>query len=127
MLWSRMLPEIYHFAALDHYPNILVLHAGGNDMAVRASRDIIRDIKIYLLHLWSACPTMIVVVWSDIVARKVWRQARSVDRVNKARVKINKEVGCFVKKNGGVVVQHRDFEESPGEFLWGDGIHSHAI
>lgn len=88
-LWCRMLPEIHHFEALDRYPNILVLHAGGKDMAVRASRNIIRDIKTNLLRLWSACPSMIV-VWSDIVPRKVWRQAWSVDCVNKARVKVNK-------------------------------------
>lgn len=95
-------------------------------MAVRASREVIRDIKTDLLRLWSACPGLIV-VWSDMVARKVWRQARSVDRVNKARIKVNKEVGRFVKRNGGIVVRHREFEEGSANFLRGDGVHLHAV
>lgn len=50
-----------------------------------------------------------------------------MDRINKARVKVNKEVGRFVRRNGGVVVRHRDFEDYPDEFLWGDGSHLNAI
>lgn len=87
-------------------------------MALRPSREWIRDIKNDLLRLWSVCSNVIV-VWSDIVARKVWRQARSVVRVDKAWVKVNKEVGHFIKRNGEVVVCHREFEENPDEFLRG--------
>lgn len=78
ILWSRVLPEIHQYASLDLYLNILVLY---NDMALRASRDIIRDIKLDLLRLWLAC-SGIAVVWSDIAAQKVWREARSVDCIN---------------------------------------------
>lgn len=126
MRWGRVLPEIHRYAMLDRHPDILLLHVGGNDMACRPTRNIIQDIKTDLLRLWSACPQLIV-VWSDLVAQRGWRQARSVERVNKARVKVNKEVGHFVKWNGGVVVRHCDFEECPDEFLWGDGVHLNNI
>lgn len=122
MLWSRVLPELRFYASFDRYPDLLVLHAGGNDMSVRASRDVIRDIKQDLLCLWSLCPKLIV-IWSDIVARRTWREARSVERVNKARVKVNQEVGRFVKRNGGIVVRHKELEGSEMEFVDNDGVH----
>lgn len=37
------------------------------------------------------CPDLLV-VWSDIVAKRAWRAARSVERVNKARAKVNNTV-----------------------------------
>lgn len=122
MLWSRVLAEIRFHALCDRGPDIVLLHVGGNDMALRPSREIIRDIKSDILCLLTMYPDLII-VWSDIVARNKWRHARSVQRVNKARVKVNKEVGRFVKKNGGVAVRHRDLEGASGEFLDGDGVH----
>lgn len=44
-------------------------------------------------------------------------QKRSVERVNKARAKVNKEVGRFVRQNGGIVVRHRELEGASNEFL----------
>lgn len=63
-------------------------------------------------------------VWLDIVARRVWRAARLVDMVNKARAK---EVGRFVKRNGGIVVRHRDLEGASSDFLRDDGVYLNAI
>lgn len=68
------------------------------------ARHLIRDIKMDLICLWSLCPDLIM-VWSDIVARRVWREARSVDSVNRARAKVNKEVGIFVKHHRGIEVR----------------------
>lgn len=97
MLWHRVL----FFARFDCFPDVLLLHVGGNDMA-SWPRELIRDIKSDLLFLWSMCPD-ILVVWSDMVAWKVWRGARSVERVNRAQGWVNKEVGWFVKRNGMVL------------------------
>lgn len=80
---------------MDRPPGILVLHASGNDLGVRSSRHLIRGVKFDLLHLQVAFPHP-VVVWSDIVGHTTWRFARSVDKLNRARVKINKEIGKFI-------------------------------
>lgn len=42
-----------------------------------------------------AFPDMLV-VWSDIIAQTTWHLARSKERLNKARRKVNSEVGRFV-------------------------------
>lgn len=122
MVWSRVLSEFQFHARCDRAPDVLLLHVGGNDMALRPSRHLIRDIKMDLICLWSMYPDLII-VWSDIVARRVWREARSVDCINRARAKVNKEVGSFVKRQGGIVVRHRELEKPSEDFLSIDGIH----
>lgn len=56
MRWSKVLSEIRFYAVNDRYPNILLLHVGGNDMALRPSRDVIRDIVgcfVFVVHVAS--------------------------------------------------------------------------
>lgn len=50
---------------------MLVVHPGGIDLGVHPSCEIIRDVKLDLLHL-GATFSGIIVVWSDIVMHKVW-------------------------------------------------------
>ncbi|XP_069832586.1 uncharacterized protein [Dendropsophus ebraccatus] len=126
LLWGRVLPELEYFASMDRYPDILVLHVGGNDFGVRRSRDIIRDIKLDLLRLWVMAPETLV-VWSDVVAWRTWRFARSVEWINRARAKLNKEVGRFVRRNGGIVVRHRDLEGASPELMDSDGVHLNDV
>lgn len=92
MLWSRVLPEIHKYAHLDRALGVLVLHVGGNDLGIRSMRYLIRDIKFDVLRIRTDFPHTFV-VWSDRVGRTAWRWARSVDKVSKARIKVNKEVG----------------------------------
>lgn len=68
-----------------------------------------------------------VLVWSNIVARRVWRQARSPQGINKARAKLDKVVGRFFFSNGGVVVHHRDLEVVDDGLLRPDGVHLNAM
>ncbi|XP_044124486.1 uncharacterized protein LOC122919488 [Bufo gargarizans] len=126
LLWGRVLPEFHANVALDRVPDVVVLHVGGNDLGVRRSRDVIRDIKLDVLRLLAEFPDLIV-VWSDVVARRSWRFARSVDRINKARAKLNKEVGRFVRRQGGLVVRHQELEAASAQFLRADGVHLNEL
>ncbi|XP_040183677.1 uncharacterized protein LOC120916805 [Rana temporaria] len=126
MMWGRVLPEVLKFTRLDRAPDILLLHVGGNDMGSRSMHQLIRDIKCDFLRLRSLFPGM-VIIWSEMVGRSNWRWAWSVDKVNKARVKVNKEVGRFVVRNGGLVVRHRELEEETWRFLRSDGVHLNPI
>ncbi|XP_040210271.1 U3 small nucleolar RNA-associated protein 25-like [Rana temporaria] len=40
MLWSRVVPEVHKFARLDRPPDVLLIHAGGNDLGVRSMLDV---------------------------------------------------------------------------------------
>lgn len=65
-------------------------------------------------------------VWSDILGRTSWRFARSVDALNRARVKVNKEVGKLAR-NVGFVAQHRKLEVDTWRYLRGNGVHLNAV
>lgn len=124
--WGRLLSHIQFYASLDRPPDILVLHAGGNDLGCKTTRELLRDIKLDCLRLWDAYPG-IILVWSDIVARRVYRHARSPRGINKARAKLNRAVGKFIARNGGIVVRHKDLEEVDEDLMWEDGIHLNHI
>lgn len=126
MMWGRVLPEFHYYARIDKPPDVLVLHVGGNDLGVRAARDLVRDVKFDILRLVRDFPGC-VIVWSDIVARKFWRLARSVDRLNKARIRLNREVGKFVARLGGIVVRHRELEDQSVRYWRDDGVHLNAV
>lgn len=69
--------EIQYYVGLDKAPDVLVLNASGNELGVQSSRELMRDIKKDLLTLWASYPGNII-VWSEMVALRVWRQARSL-------------------------------------------------
>lgn len=126
MMWNRVVPKVHRFARWERAPDIMVIHAWGNDLGVRRSRELIRDIRFDFLRL--RCDFLgTILIWSEIVARTVWREARSVDRINKARVKVNKEVGRFFVRNNGLVIRHQELEAETWRFLRGDGVHLNAV
>ncbi|XP_056392599.1 uncharacterized protein LOC130285272 [Hyla sarda] len=126
LLWGGVLPFLQKYVELDRAPDVLVLHVGGNDLGGRTARSLMRDIKLDLLRIWSSFPG-IFIIWSDIVARLKWRRARSVASLNRARAKVNRVVGRFVARNGGLAVRHRELEVASSEFLGPDGVHLNPI
>ncbi|XP_040184087.1 uncharacterized protein LOC120917109 [Rana temporaria] len=126
MLWSRVLPEVNHYSRLDRPPDVLILHVGGNDLGIRASRELSRDIKFDFLRLRITFPDT-VVVWSDIVARTSWNLAMSAAKLNKAKIKVNKEVAKMFVSNGGLAIRHGDMEKQPQLFLREDGVHLNSV
>ncbi|CAJ0919313.1 unnamed protein product [Ranitomeya imitator] len=126
MTWSQFLPDFHRFVRWDQVPQILVIHLGGNDLGKRPCRELIKDIKFDVLRLWAMFPKVLV-VWSDIVPRKIWRGARSPEGVNRARIKVNKAVSRFMARNGAVVVRHINLESGTGGYWRLEGVHLNAV
>ncbi|CAN2390856.1 hypothetical protein PRIEUP_LOCUS893, partial [Pristimantis euphronides] len=122
MRWGRILGEVQMFVSLDGKPDIIVLHAGGNDIGKRPCRELARDIKYDILRLWKLYPGM-VMVWSEIVKRKKWRNARSMEKLDEARIKMNRLVSAFVVRNGGIAIRHRELEAASANYWRHDGVH----
>lgn len=40
---------------------------------------------------------------------------------------MNKKVGRFIVRNGGLVIRHLDLETDTWQFLRGDGVHLNAV
>ena len=64
-----------------------------------------------------------VIVWSDMVSRTSWRLARSWGGINRARRQVNRDVGRFMGKNGGLVIRHMKLEEETWRYLRRDRVH----
>lgn len=126
MLWGRLLPEVQKYALREGPPDVLVLHVGGNDLGIRSMVDITRDIKGDLWHLIELFPKTIF-IWSDMVARTSWRMARSVEGVNRARKKINREVSKFMVRNGALAIRHPELEFETWRYLRPDGVHLNDV
>lgn len=126
MLWGRLVQEVQRYANREGPPDVLVIHVGGNDLGIRSMIDITRDIKFDVWRLGKEFPKMII-VWSDMVARMCWRMARSVEGVNRARKKINREVSKFVVSCGGLAIRHMELEFETWRYLRRDGVHLNEV
>lgn len=49
-------------------------------------------------------------MWSDIITRRSWLWARSVDKISIVCIKVTKEAVRFDVHHGGVSVRHHDLE-----------------
>ncbi|OCT77888.1 hypothetical protein XELAEV_18028985mg, partial [Xenopus laevis] len=67
-------------------PDVLVLHAGGNDVGKIPMRDLIGRMKQDLVRIRARAPRLMV-IWSQIVPRLVWRGARKLKEVHRTREK----------------------------------------
>ncbi|KAM9325630.1 uncharacterized protein PAF06_001776 isoform 1-T1 [Gastrophryne carolinensis] len=121
MCWEALREHTLRVAARTRPPGVLVLHAGGNDLGRVPMRRLIKSMTRDLLFFLGFFPG-VVLVWSHIVPRFVWRHARDSLALEKVRVKVNKAMARFVRLNGGLSVRHVDVEGMRG-FFRSDGVH----
>uniref|UniRef100_A0ABM5FLU4 1-alkyl-2-acetylglycerophosphocholine esterase n=1 Tax=Pogona vitticeps TaxID=103695 RepID=A0ABM5FLU4_9SAUR len=103
-------------------PDILVIHLGGNDLAQHPGKALVLDILRDLRWLQSRYPVMRI-VWSTIVPRLVWKDARVALEVNMARRNVNREVCRALCKGLGSVIGHHRIRFDRPELFRRDGIH----
>ncbi|XP_053575543.1 uncharacterized protein LOC128664760 [Bombina bombina] len=85
--WDQLLKKIVDYARLFRPPAILIVHAGGNDLGFLSQKDLLDRIKRDLVRLRELFPDM-VIVWSDIEPRSVWRAAWDVKKLEASRKKV---------------------------------------
>ncbi|XP_041435901.1 uncharacterized protein LOC121399387 isoform X1 [Xenopus laevis] len=123
--WSGVWPALLRLAKAGSRPDILVIHAGGNDLGLVAQRELVAMMKRDVDRIRSMFPG-IILVWSEMIPRSVWRYARDLQAIERSRGKVNKLLSIFIRKSGGVVVRHRDLEAKLVGYLNNfdtDGVH----
>ncbi|KAL7992135.1 hypothetical protein Chor_016391 [Crotalus horridus] len=116
MMWDQLVPTLLHTRRRLTDPDILVIHLGGNDLGITSNADVINRMKKDFGHLKQIFKNSIL-VWSNIIPRKVWNQEIPHKVMEKSRRRINQEIGYFVQYIGGTVIQHDLLvPESPGLF-----------
>ncbi|XP_068104583.1 uncharacterized protein [Hyperolius riggenbachi] len=122
LIWDSVQPTAVRYSCQERRPDVLVLHAGGGDLGAVHMKALMANIKFDMVRLRSLFPG-VVIVWSEIVKRHSWRDVRSVKGIDRARIKINRDVSKFVKSRGWVVVRHRDLEDDSADLFEEDGVH----
>ncbi|XP_075704639.1 uncharacterized protein LOC142710253 isoform X1 [Rhinoderma darwinii] len=119
--WLQILPEVVAISGLVAWPTVLVVHAGGNDLCHTRLDQLLALIKSdterFALFFHN-----VILVWSEIFPRVIWRGARNAAAVERSRRLLNIRVSRLVRSRGGVVVRHRRLE-GDNQSLLSDGVH----
>lgn len=81
-----------------HDPTIIVMHLGGNNIAVEKIAKVMRRVEQNVKHIQRLCPEAML-VWSDILPRSSWRGKREEANksMNQNRRRINRHGRQMVK------------------------------
>ncbi|XP_077148516.1 uncharacterized protein LOC143809306 isoform X1 [Ranitomeya variabilis] len=126
LTWDSVTPTVTRYSCLDRPPDILVIHAGGDDLYSGVSiMDLIGNIKFDIFKLKSLFPG-VEIVWSQIVKRYKCPQAKNHKPFKFACKKINKQLTNYQrckKTKWAVVVRHMDLEGDVAHLFEKDGAH----
>ncbi|CAJ0958425.1 unnamed protein product [Ranitomeya imitator] len=122
LTWSQVLPEVVRIARVASSPTVVVIHAGGNDLASFPLAELLTLMRADLDKLPGFFPVMRL-VWSEMIPRLVWRGARELSAMERSRRTLNQRISHFIRFKNGVVVRHHRLEGDNSGFLLPDGVH----
>lgn len=78
-------------------PHVLLIHLGGNDLGLLKGKALVLQAREDLCVIQRRLPGM-TIVWSAMVPRRAWRNARHLGAVEKVRKKVNREFQVCLEK-----------------------------
>ncbi|XP_025756656.1 uncharacterized protein LOC112843101 [Oreochromis niloticus] len=108
MRWSGVLPRFYEELSTQSPPDILVIHAGGNDLGLFSADELSSVIEKELMQLHTEFPSM-TIAYSSINERQVWRH-ENPDEINEDRKIVNASIRKAVDRFDGVVIENPPFK-----------------
>ncbi|XP_035003151.2 uncharacterized protein LOC118101452 [Hippoglossus stenolepis] len=119
--WSGVLPRFYSELSTQSPPDILVVHAGGNDLGLVPAKKLGVEITRGLMQLHKDCPSMRI-LFSCINERQAWRYGEP-RVINGDRRTVNQLMTRAVHHFGGEVVQHPLLRFFKKKLYLPDGVH----
>ncbi|XP_050964015.1 uncharacterized protein LOC127164237 isoform X3 [Labeo rohita] len=117
MRWSQLLDVVLSTGVR---PDVLVIHAGGNDLGLLRSVDLLSSMKEDISAIQKI--TKATVIFSGITERCVWQWGEG-PKMNKARKFINSAMAKYMADTGGVFIDNKEITQKRGELFRQDGIH----
>ncbi|AWP10131.1 Hypothetical protein SMAX5B_014575 [Scophthalmus maximus] len=102
--WSGVLPLFYGALSTRSPPDILVVHAGGNDLGLVQAETLAAEMNRDLVQLHRDFPSMRI-SFSSINERQVWRYGQP-GQINTDRLTVTYLITKAVDHFGGEVIQH---------------------
>lgn len=123
--WSDFRRSVQSQVLLSPSPSVIVLHLGGNDLHELSICKIKRCMTAEVKYLREAFPGA-VIIWVDILPRRCWKGAWTLNQMETKRKRVNRLGRCLVKKTGrsDIVCPDIDLETN---FFRADGVHLNDV
>ncbi|KAK2888595.1 hypothetical protein Q8A73_020043 [Channa argus] len=121
MRWSRVLPWLYHELCRQSPPDILVIHAGGNDLGRMSAKHLVLRMQQDLREFHEKFPAT-KLLYSCINERKVWRGGRPAI-IDNGRKMVNAKMRKALGSLGGQVIEHPNLRFFDRSIYQPDGVH----
>ncbi|XP_054830429.1 uncharacterized protein LOC129343873 [Eublepharis macularius] len=119
--WPGLLPLLFEGRCAPP-PHILVIHLGGNDLGLVKGKALSLQAQADLRLIGKRWPGVLI-IWSDILPRRVWREALDAKAIEGARYKANKALHKALEKGLGVYLPHPGIRAALPDLYRGDGVH----
>ncbi|KAJ7341298.1 hypothetical protein JRQ81_005231, partial [Phrynocephalus forsythii] len=121
MLWNQVVPTALKLAQ-ERPPDILLIHAGGNDLGHRPGKDLIKA-TIADLQQWYKRFPEVRMLWSTIVPRRAWGAGIDPQTINRARRGVNQEICKAVRQGRDSMIGHTGITHNRPELFRQGGVH----
>lgn len=105
MTWPQLLPQLHQLKVTWPNPDVLIMHLGGNDLSTDSPTDLLASVKKDLTSMRSIFPQC-VLVWSNILPRRVWRHSPDSHEVDLVRTTVNRRIQSIISELGGTSLTH---------------------
>lgn len=123
MTWPQLLPQLLQLKIKWPNPDVVIMHLGGNDLGTDSPTDLLASVKKDLTSMRSIFPQCLL-VWSDILPRRVWRHSEDSLEVDLVRATINRRVHSIIAELGGTALTHDNLRCGTDTGLYRpDGVH----
>ncbi|XP_068457966.1 uncharacterized protein si:dkeyp-121d4.3 isoform X2 [Clinocottus analis] len=123
MTWSQLLPQLHQLKVTWPNPDVLIMHLGGNDLSTDSPTELLASVKKDLASMRSIFPQCLV-VWSNILPRRVWRHSTDNHEVDLVRTTVNRRIQNIVSELGGSSLAHDNIRCGANTGLYrADGVH----
>ena len=122
MKWEQFDTLFYSKLGSNPAPKYLIVQLGSNDLGILPGFELFNRIKCSFLRCKLLSPDT-TIIWSDILPRLYWHNAKSAARVDSMRKVVNRKVKNFLKPEGGLVIRHPTITYNDKQLFRYDGTH----
>lgn len=120
--WEGVVPLVETELRTQAPPDIIILHAGGNDIGFTPVGELARQIRDDLHKLKEYLP-LTLFVWSDLLPRQQWLPTLPIATLENSRKRINRSAASCCIYLGGRHIYHEDIVYSDNSLFRPDGVH----
>lgn len=118
--WPGLFPLLFREGTAP--PHVLLVHLGGNDLGLMKGKALVIQ-AVHDLHYIQAEWPGVLIVWSAMLPRLVWRGEGDPRCLDLARRKANRELKKALQAGLGVFLPHPGIQVTSRDLYRDDGVH----